>query len=51
MHMCIYVYISKHSMFMLYHMTLYALHDVFVKQWTDWSTAVSQLLFIVIMPG
>ena len=25
-------------MFMLYHMTLYALYDVFVKQWTDWST-------------
>ena len=25
-------------MYMLYHMTLYALHDVFVKQWTDWLT-------------
>ena len=38
------IYISKRSMFMLYQ---YALHDVFLKQWTDWSTlpefAMSQL--------
>ena len=51
-HMCIYIYISKHSMFMLYQ---YALHDVF---WSSGkvgqlyqSLPVSQCLFIIIMPG
>ena len=52
---CAYVYISKHSMFMLYHMTLYALCDVFVKQCTDCSTlpefTVSQFHCKIIMPG